>query len=129
MLIRWTIMIPFISALTFPILLTLVFIIPGVFLFARWLSILTSEDFNKGDMGVPTFYSIENVGNGTAVTFLCMPVVGVVFGGIHCVGWFFNFPSSDEAMLWRVSSAGLFGGSYWYCLSNTSNLCILCHLP
>ena len=33
-----------------------------------------------------------------------MSVVGSVFGGIHCAGWFFNFPSSDEATLWRVSS-------------------------
>ena len=41
-----------------------------------------------------------------------MPVVGVVFGGIHCVGWFFNFPSSDEAMLWRVSSAVLTGTAF-----------------
>ena len=48
------------------------------------------------------------------MTFIfCMPVVGVVFGGIHCVGsWFFNFPSSDEAMLWRVSSAVLTGTAF-----------------
>ena len=38
-----------------------------------------------------------------------MPVVGGVFGGIHCIGWFFDFPSSAEAMLWRVSSAVLTG--------------------
>ena len=38
-----------------------------------------------------------------------MSIVGVVFGGIHCIGWFFNFPSSVEAMLWRVSSAVLTG--------------------
>ena len=36
---------------------------------------------------------------------ICTPVVGVVFRGIHCVGWFFNSPSGDEALLWRVSSA------------------------
>ena len=28
---------------------------------------------------------------------------------IHCAGWFFTFPSSDEAILWRVSSAVLTG--------------------
>jgi hypothetical protein len=98
-------MIPFILALTFPILLTLVFIIPGLFLFARWLSIFTTDDFNEGDMVVPTFYSTEGVGFGTAVrvALICI-VVSVLFGVIHCVGWSFDFPSSGEAMLWRVSS-------------------------
>ena len=43
------------------------------------------------------------------MAFFCLPIVGVIFGGIHCVGWFFNFPSSDEAMLWRVSCAVLTG--------------------
>ena len=42
---------------------------------------------------------------------LFFPVVGVIFGGIHCAGWFFDFPSSDEAMLWRVSSAVLTGSA------------------
>ena len=31
---------------------------------------------------------------------------------IHCVGWFFDFPSSAEAMLWRVSSAVLTGYAF-----------------
>ena len=38
-----------------------------------------------------------------------MPVVGIIFGGIHCIGWFFYFPSSAEAMLWRVPSVVLTG--------------------
>ena len=109
-LIHWTIMIPFILALAFSILLVLVFLIPGLFLFVRWLSIFITDDSycDVGDTKVPTFYSTETVGDEITVIF-CMPVVGVVFGGIHCIGWFFNFPSSDEAMLWRVSSAVLTG--------------------
>ena len=104
-------MIPFILALTFPIFLILGFIIPGLFLCFRWFSIITTDDWilNIGDMKVPTFYSKENAGDGMIVAFTCMPVVGVVFGGIHCVGWFFIFPSSDEALLWRVSSVVLTG--------------------
>ena len=67
--------------------------------------------FDKGDMKVPTFYSINNDdGEGLGYFFL-FPVVGAVFGGIHCAGWFFNFPSSVEAMLWRVSSAVLTGSA------------------
>ena len=43
-----------------------------------------------------------------------MSVVGGVFGGIHCIGWFFDFPSSAEAMLWRVSSAVLTGIAFLF---------------
>ena len=101
-------MIPFLFALTFSIFLTLVFLIPGLFLFFRWISILATDYFSTGDMKVPTFYSTSKDGSKVAYIFF-MSVVGVVFGGIHRAGWFFNFPSSDEAMLWRVSSAILTG--------------------
>ena len=63
---------------------------------------------DSGDMKIPTFYAEESGEDATAIV-ICMPVVGVVFGGIHCVGWFFDFPSSAEAMLWRVSSVVLTG--------------------
>ena len=59
-------------------------------------------------MKVPTFYSTSKDGEEVAYIFF-MSIVGVVFGGIHCAGWFFSFPSSDEAMLWRVSSAVITG--------------------
>ena len=111
-------MIPFILALTFSILLTLVFAIPGVIMGIRWAAMLRTEDsdIGVGDMKVPTFYGSasapgrepEAIGEGLVVIF-CMPFVGAVFGGIHCVGWYFDFPSSAEAMLWRVSSAVLTG--------------------
>ena len=108
-MIRWIITIPFILALNFSIFLTLIFVIPGLFLFVRWGTIISTSDsnINIGDMKVLTFYSTEHLGNEMA--YFCMPFAGVVFGGIHCVGWFFDFPSSDEAMLWRVSSAVLTG--------------------
>jgi hypothetical protein len=107
-------MIPFILAMIFFILLTLVFSIPGIFLYLRWLSIVTTDDddFTIGDMRVPTFYSTEKEGEIASVC--CVPVVGVVFGGIHCIGWFFDFPSSVEAMLWRVSSAVLTGIAFLF---------------
>ena len=111
LLIRWTIMVPFIFALTFSILLTLLFVIPALFLFLRWMSIVASFDFETGDMKVPTFYS-ANKGEDDEAYIFFMSVAGVVFGGIHCAGWFFIFPSNDEAILWRVSSAGLTGTAF-----------------
>ena len=101
-------MIPFLFALTFSILPTLDFVIPGLFLFNRWASIVSTDDFNPGDMKVPTFYSTSQGRFEEAFIFF-MSVVGVVFGGIHCAGWFFDFPSSEEAILWRVCSAVLTG--------------------
>ena len=101
-------MIPVILALTLSILLALVFAIPGIFMCIRWLAMIGMEvSLRAGDMKIPTFYA-ESETDGEAVAFyICIPVVGAVFGGIHCVGWFFDFPSSAEAMLWRVSSAVL----------------------
>ena len=109
-------MIPFIVALTFSILLTLVFAIPGIILCIRWFAILISDsDIGVGEMKIPTFYVAEpgKIGYELAY-FLCMPVVGSVFGGIHCIGWFFDFPSSAEAILWRVSSATLTGIAFLF---------------
>ena len=111
-LIRWTITIPFLFALTFSILLTSLFVIPGLFLSVRWVSIVGMDKINTGDMKVPTFYSPSKDKDVAVAYIFFMPIVGVVFGGIHCAGWFFNFPSSDEAMLWRVSSAVLTGTAF-----------------
>ena len=103
-------MIPVILALTLSILLTLVFAIPGIFMCIRWLAMIGVPDSRTGGMKIPTFYASEDESESAGVAIvICMPVVGVVFGGIHCAGWFFNFPSSAEAMLWRVSSAVLTG--------------------
>ena len=114
-LIFGTIMIPFNLALTFSILLTLVFTIIGTFLCLRWFAMFVTKDPNKGDMKVPTFYATEpkweTFGDGVP-RLICMPVFGGVFGGIHCAGWFFDFPSSAEAVLWWVSSAVLTGVAF-----------------
>ena len=113
-------MIPFVLSLTFPILLTSIFAILGIILYARWLSMFATEKSNigAGDMKIPTFYASESESALTpgeeVAHVICMPVVGAVFGGIHCVGWYFDFPSSAEAMMWRVSSAVLTGIAFLF---------------
>ena len=105
-------MIPFILTLTFSILITLVFAIPGIFLSFRWFSMFINEDSESdvGDMKILTFYALDSGEDRDEVArIICMSIVGVVFGGIHCVGWFFDFPSSAEVLLWRVSSTVLTG--------------------
>ena len=117
-LILGAILIPFVLALTFSIILILVFAIPGIFLGIRWVAMLITrqaEDssIHSGDMKleVPIFYATEEENDKAAI---CILVVGISFGGIHCAGWFFDFPSSAEAMLWRVSSAVLVGVAFLF---------------
>ena len=100
-------MIPVILALTLSTLLALVFAIPCIFMGIRWLAMIGEEGSRASDMKIPTFYAEWEGDAGDIARFICIPVVGGVFGGIHCAGWFFKFPSSAEAMLWRVSSAVL----------------------
>ena len=108
-------MIPVILALSLSILLALVFAIPGIFICIRWLVMLGMPDTRAGDMKIPTFYATDSgEDRDSFAIFICVPIVGVVFGGIHCVGWFFDFPSSAEAMLWRVSSAVLTGIAFLF---------------
>ena len=115
-------MIPLILAVTFSILLTSVFAIPGVIMCIRWVAMLNitgDSETGDGDMNVPTFFASESARESETdgdvfAFFFCMPIVGGVFGGIHCVGWYFNFPSSTEAMLWRVSSAVLTGIAFLF---------------
>ena len=109
-LVLGTIMIPFILALTLSILLILVFAIPGLFICNRWFAMIGVGNSWTGDMKIPTFYAeAESEFEYVVACLICVSVVGAVFGGIHCIGWFFDFPSSAEAMLWRVSSAALTG--------------------
>jgi hypothetical protein len=34
----------------------------------------------------------------------------VVFGGIHCAAWHFQFPSYIEQLLWKISAISVTGG-------------------
>lgn len=111
-LIFWTMMIS-VALLAILILFPCAFIVLFLFPVFRWISILITNDFNTGDMKVPTFYASvpsENEEYEPAM-FLLMSVTGVVFGGIHCAGWFFDFPSTDETILWRVCSVILTGNA------------------
>ena len=73
------------------------------------------ESVEGGRMKVPTFYSTKLEGeNVKTACYLCMFAVGGIFGGIHCLGWFFSFPSRGEGTLWRVSSAVLTGIAFLF---------------
>jgi hypothetical protein len=56
---------------------------------------------------VPIFYSgnpdDKEIFTADGITL----TVGVVFGAIHCIAWFFDFRSQAERLLWRLSSVAI----------------------
>jgi hypothetical protein len=39
--------------------------------------------------------------------YYALPIIAIGFGGVHCIGWNFHFPTEIEKILWRVSSAAV----------------------
>ena len=87
----------------------------GTYLATRLTGLVTSRQniISPGDMRVPaTYSSISKTADERAgVALFLMSITGVIFGGIHCAGWLFIFPSSsaNQAILWRLSSGVLTG--------------------
>ena len=60
---------------------------------------------NQLSLSVPTFYAPSAQNDILAPLIgLC---VGILFGGIHCVAWYFPFPSSAELYIWRTCAVAI----------------------
>ncbi|KAI9449657.1 hypothetical protein F5148DRAFT_1019947 [Russula earlei] len=76
--------------------------------------ILKPSSILMGEDGHPEYENLKRINTfypnswpaGRAHAFAMFIVIAVasVFGGIHCIGWSFTFPSSIEQTLWRFSS-------------------------
>lgn len=56
---------------------------------------------------VPIFYSGKpEVFEGYTADGITL-AAGVVFGAIHCIAWYFEFSSSTQAFIWRLSSLSI----------------------
>jgi hypothetical protein len=64
---------------------------------------LDDDEIGVGAKRVPTFYS-GRTGSETISALVAGMVIAMVFGGIHCVAWSFQFPSHTEQLIWRISS-------------------------
>jgi len=58
---------------------------------------------------VHTFYPHEWVTASQNFSIFLVVTITLAFGGIHCFGWSFSFPSSIERILWRVASLSIIG--------------------
>lgn len=52
---------------------------------------------------MPAFYAPETK-EGQYFRMVVFALFGIVFGGIHCAGWNFKFPTLIEQHLWRSTS-------------------------
>ena len=70
----------------------------------RTSDIFADDSVNTNALRVPIFYAFPKLsGHRRKVTTLTS-IVALLFGGIHCAGWNFHFPSHAELIIWRVSS-------------------------
>ncbi|PVG00179.1 hypothetical protein CPB86DRAFT_824443 [Serendipita vermifera] len=76
------------------------------FIFPGWKD---DQDL-AGYASVPTFYvGSPNDGDNMNRPILVSSVVGTMFGAIHCIAWWYPFPSHAEQVLWRLSSTAIIG--------------------
>jgi hypothetical protein len=83
---------------------TLFFLIS--FIFTTVFGIVTTSSIRPGASHVPSFYAPITRSDRWS-RMLVFAVFGVIFGGLHCIGWSFEFPTHTEQTLWRSTSLGI----------------------
>lgn len=64
---------------------------------------------NSQHMQVPNFYALLTSDKENIALIVMLPIIGSLFGGIHCVGWFFSLPTRVELLIWRFSAIYIAG--------------------
>ena len=65
------------------------------------------QDFNVNlsrEDRVPKFWADSTYVDYIIIADVIVLVVGACFGAIHCIAWFFSFPTHTELLIWRNSS-------------------------
>jgi len=81
-----------------------VFAYPLRLMFDIMLQVMGPQFIEPRAQEVPPFYGGDLSINEQVFMALCSGIFAAVFGGVHCLGWSFQFPSQTEQMLWRASS-------------------------
>lgn len=62
------------------------------------------DDVARGKTRAPTFYALPMAYEEVDHSHLITALTGTIFGAMHCIGWFFQFPTVSEKLLWRATS-------------------------
>jgi len=106
-LFGWFVLLPslFVLLFLFTIFLTpffaLLFIVS--FMFTAVFGIVTTSTIRPGASHVPYFYAPTTKSDRWS-RMVFFALFGVIFGGLHCVGWYFQYPTQSEQTLWRAPS-------------------------
>ena len=76
------------------------------FIFTAVFGIITSNTVAPGASQVPTFYA-PTTNSDKYSRMVVFAVFGVIFGGLHCIGWNFTYPTPFEQHLWRATSLAI----------------------
>jgi len=108
--VGWLFVIPplFVFLLVTTILLlpffTLLFLVS--FIFTAVFGIITTSTVTPNSLHVPPFYSPTTKSDKYS-RMVVFALFGVIFGGLHCIGWNFTYPTAFEQHLWRASSLAI----------------------
>ncbi|KIK48616.1 hypothetical protein CY34DRAFT_798136 [Suillus luteus UH-Slu-Lm8-n1] len=69
--------------------------------------LLSGWSFVPQKLRVPTFFGNVTEDSGAWLVLLSGLLMATIFGGIHCMGWFFAFPTYQEQALWRMSAVAI----------------------
>jgi len=76
------------------------------FIFTAVFGIITSDSVAPGATHVPSFYAPATKSDKYS-RMLVFAFFGVIFGGLHCIGWNFQYPTQFEQHLWRATSLAI----------------------
>ncbi|KAF9564173.1 hypothetical protein CPC08DRAFT_705518 [Agrocybe pediades] len=81
---------------------------------AGWIMLGIGKNSNfwrerEGMTHLPAFYSPQSENRAESsregsIAFLVFSLSAIMFGGLHCIAWHFNFPTHAESVIWRVLS-------------------------
>jgi len=108
--IGWLLVLPtlFVLLLVATIILspffTLLFLVS--FIFTAVFGIITTSTVTPNSLHVPSFYS-PTTKSDKYLRMVVFAIFGVIFGGLHCIGWNFSYPTTFKQYLWRASTLAI----------------------
>ena len=76
------------------------------FIFTTVFGIVTTSSIRPGALHVPSFYAPSTKSDRWS-RMAAFAFFGILFGGLHCIGWHYTFPSHSEQTLWRSTSLAI----------------------